>query len=51
MQKELTKMFITEKKPKSEILKVLGLTSNQYRYLLTKYNLHDSCGSSIFDIL
>jgi intein/homing endonuclease len=40
MQKELTKMFITEKRPKSEILKVLGLTSNQYRYLLTKYNLH-----------
>ena len=40
MQKELSKMFITEKRPKSEILEVLGLTNNQYRYLLKKYNLH-----------
>ena len=39
MQKKLTKMFIMEKRSKPEILKALGLTSNQYRYLLEKYNL------------
>lgn len=39
MQKKLIKMFIVDRRPKSEILKALKLTSNQYSYLLRKYDL------------